>query len=101
MAPAPSPVPPQPPEFAEQKPDSIVTWVAGEEQTVTCSAPDAQPPAQVTLARGEPGGRAIVGWGGASRSLGWSQKGGRAFSSWGAGSKEGRGGSKGVAGAGL
>ncbi|KYO34600.1 nephrin [Alligator mississippiensis] len=46
-------VPPQPPEFAEQKPDSIVTWVAGEEQTVTCSAPDAQPPAQVTLARGD------------------------------------------------
>ncbi|TFJ98015.1 Nephrin [Platysternon megacephalum] len=45
-------VPPKTPVFKEYEANSTVTWVAGVEYTVTCSAGDAKPAAEISFSKG-------------------------------------------------
>ncbi|XP_069057220.1 nephrin [Pleurodeles waltl] len=44
-------IPPKTPLLKQYQADSIVTWVAGLEYTVTCDAPDAKPAAEITFTK--------------------------------------------------
>ncbi|XP_030068963.1 nephrin isoform X2 [Microcaecilia unicolor] len=44
-------VPPKKPHIEEYEADSVVTWVAGLEYSVTCSASDSKPPSDITLTK--------------------------------------------------
>uniref|UniRef100_A0A8C3HXC8 NPHS1 adhesion molecule, nephrin n=1 Tax=Chrysemys picta bellii TaxID=8478 RepID=A0A8C3HXC8_CHRPI len=48
-------VPPKTPVFKEYEANSTVTWVAGVEYTVTCSAWDAKPAAEISFSKSESG----------------------------------------------
>uniref|UniRef100_A0A674J4E7 NPHS1 adhesion molecule, nephrin n=1 Tax=Terrapene triunguis TaxID=2587831 RepID=A0A674J4E7_9SAUR len=47
-------VPPKTPVFKEYEANSTVTWVAGVEYMVTCSAGDAKPAAEISFSKGDP-----------------------------------------------